>query len=254
MGFFVFMYYLLVSRTYMKDYTELKILKRGQSGTGVLIEHDAGYISPDEPRNQAFINEINKLTTDKVVIIEPLIVYVILQKYGVLNRNGRVYPKEVLIKQNEVYQAAIRERAALGELDHPESTIISGDRISHNIVETWWEGQTLMGKMEIIISPGFIKYGIISCKGDDVANMLRNRLKIGVSSRGVGSLKEGRNGEQIVQEDFEIICWDVVTAPSTPNAWIFTNIQDAKPYVEGIERKQELVEESLIKKLDNFLL
>jgi hypothetical protein len=248
------MCYLLIINAYMKDYTDLKILKRGQSGTGVLIEHDAGYISPDEPRNQSFINEINKLTTDKIVIVEPLIVYVILQKYGVLNRNGRVYPKEVLEKQNQIYQSAIRERAALGELDHPESTIIAGDRVSHNIVETWWEGQTLMGKMEIIMSPGFIKYGIISCKGDDVANMLRNRLKIGVSSRGVGSLKESRNGEQIVQDDFEIICWDVVTAPSTPNAWIFKDIQNAKPYVEGKEYKQTVIEESLIKKLDNFLL
>lgn len=610
----------------MRDYSDLKILKKGQSGTGLLIEHDAGYISPDEPRNLPFINEINKLTTNKIVIAEPLIVYVILQKYGVLNRNGRVYPKEVLIKQNEIYQNAIRERSALGECvpsgtqifttngwvnienvsvgdeiftmnvendrlekqivsntikkkysdkmvhisnnskldmmitkkhkvvlwdrndtpyvltgeelydkilnkdskvshsyiknsalwvgenpeyfelpnsnikikssdwasflgifiaeghtsgsnggknkkivcitqkklktknklielleklpfkysisnnrqfkiydealwvhlkdlgnssqkhiptyaknwsvdlleklfewmligdgknrsyrgkllreyytiserlgddvfevllklgnggsystriqkdryitdkkiinkeveyegelqlikevvkikrliksknskplitihenttkgiyldnrftkvelvdfddyvycvtvpnstwlmryngkiswthncDHPETTVIATDRVSHNILETWWEGQTLMGKMEIIMSPGFINYGIISCKGDDVANMLRNRIKIGVSSRGVGSLKEGRNGEQIVQDDFEIICWDVVTAPSTPNAWIFKDVQDAKPYIEGIERKQGLVEESLKNKLDKFLL
>jgi hypothetical protein len=64
----------------------------------------------------------------------------------------------------------------------------------------------------------------LSTKGDDVANLLRNRIKIGVSSRGVGSLK-GRNGKQIVQEDFEIICWDVVTAPSTPDAWIFKTMK-----------------------------
>ena len=192
----------------MKDinYNDLKVLKKGQTGFGFLIEHDAGYISPEEPRNQAFINEINKIATNKLVIAEPLVVYVILQKYGVLNRNGRIYPESILKKQDEIYQGAIRERAAVGELDHPESTIIAGDRISHNIIETWWEGHTLMGKMEILMTPGFINLGIVSTKGDEVANLLRNRIKIGVSSRGVGSLKEGRNGEQIVQDDFEIIC------------------------------------------------
>ncbi len=236
------------------NYNDIKVLKRGQTGFGYLIEHDAGYISPDEPRNQAFINEIKKLETGKLVIAEPLIVYVILQKHGVLNRNGRVYPEPILKKQNELYQRAIKERSAIGELDHPESSIIAGDRISHNIIETWWEGQTLMGKMEILMTPGYINYGIVSTKGDMVADLLRHRIKIGVSSRGVGSLKEGRNGEQIVQEDFEIICWDVVTAPSTPDAWIFRNVDEARPYVESVEAKKPLTEEKLTDKLNKFLL
>jgi hypothetical protein len=236
------------------NYNDIKVLKRGQTGFGYLIEHDAGYISPDEPRNQPFINEIKKLETGKLVIAEPLIVYVILQKYGVLNRNGRVYPESILKRQNEIYQKAIRERSAVGELDHPESSIIAGDRISHNLIETWWEGQTLMGKMEILMTPGFINYGIVSTKGDEVANLLRNRIKIGVSSRGVGSLKEGKNGEQIVQDDFEIICWDVVTAPSTPDAWIFKNVEEAKPYVESVEVKRTITEEKLSDKLNKFLL
>ena len=231
----------------------LKILKRGQSGTGILIEHDAGFINPDEPRNQPFINEIKKLETGKLVIAEPLVVYVILQKYGVLNRNGRIYPESVLKKQVDMYQKAIRERSAVGELDHPESSIIAGDRISHNITETWWEGKTLMGKMEILMTPGFINYGIVSTKGDEVANLLRNRIKIGVSSRGVGSLVEGRNGEQIVQDDFEIICWDVVTAPSTPDAWIGRSADEMKPYVENVEVKKPLLKESLLDDLDKFL-
>jgi hypothetical protein len=235
------------------NYDKIKTLRRGETGFGYLIEHDAGYISPDEPRNQPFINELRKLETGKLVIAEPLVVYVILQKYGILNRNGRVYPKEILVRQNELYQKAIRERSAVGELDHPESSIIAGDRISHNIIETWWEGHTLMGKMEILMTPGFINYGIVSTKGDEVANLLRNRIKIGVSSRGVGSLKEGRNGEQIVQDDFEIICWDVVTAPSTPDAWIFKNVEEAKPYVENVEIKKPIIKENFIDKLDNFL-
>jgi hypothetical protein len=155
---------------------DLKILKRGEAGTGILIEYDAGFISPDEPRNKPFINEIKKLETGKLAIMEPLVVYVVLQKYGVLNRNGRIYPESILKAQDKVYQEAIRERRAIGELDHPESSIIAGDRISHNIIETWWEGHTLMGKMEILMTPGFINYGIVSTKGDEVANLLRNRF------------------------------------------------------------------------------
>ena len=138
--------------------------------------------------------------------------------------------------------------------DHPESSVIAADRISHNIIETWWEGHTLMGKMEVLMSPGFIKLGIVSTKGDEVANLLRNRIKIGVSSRGVGSLKEGKNGEQIVQDDFEIICWDVVTAPSTPDAWIFKNKEESKPYVENTEIKKPIIKETFNDNLDKFLL
>jgi len=133
------------------------------------------------------------------------------------------------------------------------SSIIAGDRISHNIVETWWEGHTLMGKMEVIMSPGFVNLGIISCKGDDVANLLRNRIKIGVSSRGVGSLKESKDGQQIVQDDYEIICWDVVTAPSTPDAWIGRNHEELKPYVESLNIKKPLLNENLLDDLDKFL-
>lgn len=235
------------------NYNDLKVLKRGQTGFGMLIEHDAGYISPDEPRNQPFINEIKKLNTGKMVLSEPLIVYVILQKFGILNRNGRVYSEQLLKRQDKIYQTAIRERAAIGELDHPESSIIAGDRISHNIIETWWEGNTLMGKMEILMSPGFINYGIVSTKGDEVANLLRHRIKIGVSSRGVGSLKEGPNGEQIVQDDFELICWDIVTAPSTPDAWIFKSHEEASHVSENIDIKGEILSESLNDKLNNFL-
>ena len=234
--------------------SDTKVLKRGESGFGVLIEHDAGFISPDEPRNQPFINEMKKLESGKLAIMEPLIVYVVLQKYNILNRNGRIYPEAILKKQDQIYQQAIRERRAVGELDHPESSVIAGDRISHNITETWWENHTLMGKMEILMTPGFINYGIVSTKGDEVANLLRNRIKIGVSSRGVGSLKEGKDGEQIVQDDFEIICWDVVTAPSTPDAWIGKSSEEMRPYVENTEVKKPMIKENLLNGLDKFLM
>lgn len=227
---------------------DLKILKAGEHGFGYLIEQDAGYISPLDAKNQPLIREFKKLDLGKYDS-ESLIVYVVLQKYGVKNRNGRIYPEEILKRQNELYQQAIRERRAVGELDHPESSIIAGDRISHNIIETWWEGKTLMGKMEILMTEGYKNYGIVSTKGDEVANLLRNNIMIGVSSRGVGSLKEVK-GDFIVQDDFELICWDVVTAPSTPGSWMFKNKEESKPYVENTIINKSKLNESL----DKFLL
>jgi hypothetical protein len=227
---------------------DLKILKAGDTGTGYLIEQDAGYISPLDSRNQPLIREFKKLDAQQFDN-DSLIVYVVLQKYGVKNRNGRIYPEEILKRQNEIYQQAIRERRAVGELDHPESSIIAGDRISHNIIETWWEGKTLMGKMEILMTKGYSNYGIVSTKGDEVANLLRNNIMIGVSSRGVGSLKEVK-GDFIVQDDFELICWDVVTAPSTPGSWMFKNKEESRPYVENRIINKSNLNESL----DKFLL
>ncbi len=229
---------------------DIKTLRSGETGFGILVEQDAGFISPLDSRNQIIIREFEKLDTKTGHgTLDKLIVYVVLQKYNVKNRNGRIYPERILRKQNEIYQQAIRERRAVGELDHPESSVISGDRISHNITETWWEGHTLMGKMEILMTRGYQTYGIVSTKYDLLADLLRQNIMIGVSSRGVGSL-EKINGDDIVQDDFELIGWDAVTAPSTPGSWIFKNREDAKPYVENrIIKKSNLIEG-----LDKFLL
>jgi len=132
--------------------------------------------------------------------------------------------------------------------DHPETSIISNDRISHNILETWWEGKTLLGKLEIIMSPGFINQGIISCQGDQIANLLRKGIMVGVSSRGVGSLEEVA-GKHIVQDDFELICWDIVTSPSTPGSWIFNKKEDMRGFSESKINKKPI----LIDKLNKFL-
>jgi len=229
--------------------SDIKIIKPGYSGFGYLIEQDAGYISPTDSRNKEFISEVKKLDSGNKIIADPLELYVVLQKWGVKNRNGRIYPKDILEREVERYQDLIRERRAIGELDHPESSIIAGDRISHNITQTWWEGKTLMGKMEILMSPGYVNQGIISCKGDEVANLIRNNIMIGVSSRGVGSLRE-INGDQIVQDDFEIICWDVVTSPSTPGSWMFKDKSEAKPFTESTDEKKNI----LINNINKFLL
>jgi len=229
---------------------ELSTLRAGEIGTGYLIEQDAGYISPSDERNLPFINEIKNLERGKQVIVEPLYVYAVLQKYGIKNRNGRVYPEAVLRTQEQAYQQLIQEKRALGELDHPESSIISGSKVSHNIVEMWWEGNTLMGKLEILMTPGFVNLGIASTMGDHVANLLRLGIKVGVSSRGVGSVEDVQ-GVQLVQSDFELICWDVVTNPSTPGSWIFNSPNEKAEYQENVE----IIKPSLLEGgLDKFLL
>ena len=215
---------------------------------GILIEYDAGYISPKD--NKHFINEINKLTRGESIVEEPLVVYAVMQKYGVENRNGRIYPESILRKEAENYLKLIKDKRAMGEADHPESSIVAISRISHNVVELWWEGNVLMGKLEIIMSPGFVNQGIISCEGDQVANLLRKGLKIGVSSRGVGSLQK-ENGKNIVQDDFELICWDVVTSPSTPGSWIYNEEPTREQQMSESDTKKD--KELLIDSLDDFL-
>jgi hypothetical protein len=215
----------------------------------ILIEYDAGYISPKD--NRHLVNEVSKLTQGQPIIEEPLIVYAVMQKYGVQNRNERVYPEAILKREAENYLKLIQEKRALGEADHPESSIVAVSRISHNVVDLWWEGNVLMGKLEIIMSPGFVNQGIISCEGDRVANFLRKGLKIGVSSRGVGSLeKEG--GKNVVQDDYELICWDIVTSPSTPGSWIYSEEPSREQQMsESISKKNN---DNLNDSLNNFLL
>jgi hypothetical protein len=229
---------------------DLKILPAGRYGTGILIEQDAGYINTEDKRNKSIINELNKVDVGKGgIITDPLVLYVVLQKWGVKNRNGRIYPEPILKQQTEEYQQLIKEGRAFGELDHPETSIIQTDRISHRILETWWDGKTLMGKMEIIMSPAFVEQGIVCTMGDHAANLIRKGGMIGVSSRGVGSLQDIA-GDAIVQDDFELICWDIVTSPSTPGSWMFKNQEEAKPFMES-EKKQKTL---LGDKLDKFLI
>jgi len=227
----------------------IEVLKGNElNKKGILIEYDAGYISPKD--NKHFINEINKLTRGDSIVEEPLVVYAVMQKYGVENKNERVYPENILRKEAENYLVLINEKRAMGEADHPESSIVAISRVSHNVVELWWEGNVLMGKLEILMSPGFVNQGIISCEGDQVANLLRKGLKIGVSSRGVGSLKK-ENGRNVVQDDFELICWDVVTSPSTPGSWIYSEEPNREQQMsEATEKKDK---DLLIDSLDTFL-
>ena len=229
---------------------ELKVLGQNEVGRGILIEYDAGYISAKD--NEQILAEMTK----DLDFSGDLVLYAVLQKYGVPNKNGRIYPENVLRRENEKYQTLIKKGGALNELNHPASSLIDLDRVSHSILETWWDGNILMAKIKIFTSPGWKKAGIISCKGDQVANLLQNGATLGISSRGVGSLKNIK-GQNIVQDDFEIVCFDIVSSPSTPGAYIFSDPSERDQYQESEQPQQEPEKmdrmKSLMGKLDNFL-
>ena len=229
---------------------DLLEIKSGNEGFGYLIEKDAGFIDAQDPRNEKVVSELKSITTGNIEIVDRFKIFAVFQKYGIKNANGRIYPEKILRKQVEIYKEKILDRRSYGELNHPESVSIDGERLAFGITNLWWENHTLVGEAELILSPGFVKYGIISCVGDKVANYLRLGWRIGVSSRGLGSVEKDRfSGEYIVQEDFEITCWDIVTDPSTPLAYIAVNKEDTKQWVEGKTINKDRINEGL----DNFL-
>ncbi len=227
----------------------MKVLGPNETGKGILIEYDAGHISPEDYKNKNIITEMQNKDTD-----QDLILYAVLQKFDTPNKNGRIYPENLLKRENEKYQTIIKKGSALNELNHPSSSLIDLDRVSHTILETWWEGKTLMGKIKILTSPGWKKMGIVSCKGDQAAMLILNGVTLGISSRGVGSLKQVK-GQNIVQDDFELVCFDLVSSPSTPGAYVFQDINDKDKFNETVEEKPIVDDrmKKLMGKLDSFL-
>lgn len=215
------------------DRKNLVEIRKGESGTGLLIEHD-GYISIDCGDNKKLFEDINSNTDDDFHCPRHFIVSAVFQKYGVENANGRIYPEHVLKKEVERYMTKINESRAIGELNHPSESVIDLSRVAMNIIELHWEGRTLVGKLELLTSPGFRKYGIISNQADQAANLLLSGIKIGVSSRGLGTVTN-KMGVLYVSDDYEIVCWDIVGDPSTPQAWITPEDNIPQQYIESKE-------------------
>ena len=237
----------------------LRILNPTETGKGILVEYDAGYISPNEEHNATLIRESKSMLDHS----KPFEFYAVLQKYNTPNRNGRIYPERILKREAENYKKMIDKGVALSELNHPESSLIDLDRVSHIITEIWWEGNVLMGKLKLLTSPGFHERGIVSTKGDMAANYLRQGVTLGISSRGVGSLKKvGEQNE--VQEDFELICFDLVSSPSTPGAYLFSQPEERFNFEENLEEENKMKVQrqvgdngnkalDLMKKLNDYL-
>ena len=228
----------------------MRVLEAREIGHGILVEHD-GHIKPTDNTNM--LREMAKDDFGGEIYMNA-----ILQKYDTPNRNGRIYPEKILRRENDRYQEVIKKGGAISELNHPESSLIDLDRASHIITETWWEGNRLIGKLKLLTSPAYLKEGVISCVGDMAANLLRQGVTLGISSRGVGSLtKNGEHNE--VQDDFELICFDLVSSPSTPGSYLFKEDETA----DSVDEPTDVVESSnsegldkslsMMSKLDNFL-
>ena len=142
---------------------------------------------------------------------KPLVMTGILQKADTVNRNGRIYPYEILKREVEKYMELVESNTAGGELDHPDSAVVSLANVSHRVIDMWWQGKDLYGK-------------VLVAEDVDAGRKLKGLLKagftLGISSRGVGSVKS-QGGKDIVQEDFELIAFDFVSSPSTPGAYLF---------------------------------
>ena len=132
-----------------------------------------------------------------------------MQKFDTPNGNGRVYSKKILQREVENYWKLVNERRALGELDHPDDSVINLKNASHLVTDMWWDGPALMGKVEILDTPS----------GKILKNLAESGVTLGISSRGLGSVRESQ-GQTIVEDDFQLICFDFVSEPSTPGAFM----------------------------------
>lgn len=149
-----------------------------------------------------------------------LLVKGVLQRADAKNQNGRVYPQEVLMREATKYSDVnIKERRALGELDHPDSSVVNLNNVSHNIVEMHWSGKDLVGTVEILSTPS----------GNILKELFKCGIKLGISSRGLGSVKQLGENSVEVQDDFELIAFDFVSNPSTHGAFL-------KPMHESVDR------------------
>ena len=125
------------------------------------------------------------------------------------NGNGRIYPTNILEREINNYKQVVRDKRALGELDHPESSIINLNNVSHMVLDVWMDGKAVMGKLKVLDTPS----------GRILRSLIEGGAQLGISSRGLGSVQE-RNGQTMVQDDFQLICFDMVSDPSTPGAYM----------------------------------
>ena len=135
----------------------------------------------------------------------------VMQRSDAQNGNGRVYPHAILEREIGNYAKLVKERRALGELDHPEDSVINLKNASHMVTEVWWDGKDVMGKVQVLNTPS----------GQVLRSLVESGVKLGISSRGLGSVHESQ-GRTIVEDDFQLICFDFVSEPSKTGAFMMT--------------------------------
>ena len=160
-----------------------------------------------------------------------------LQEGGVVNGNQRMYPPQVIMREVKNYEKLVSENRALGELDHPENNIISLEKVSHRVTAIWMEGNVAMGKVQVLNTPA----------GKILQELVNGGCKMGISSRGMGSVREDK-GTTIVEDDFQLICFDFVSEPSTPGAFM---MQESKNFQDRIFTKADRINRLLNEVLDD---
>ena len=148
-----------------------------------------------------------------------------MQTCGVRNGNGRVYSETILKREVQNYAKIVQERRALGELDHPEDSVVNLKNASHMVTDLWWDGNDVMGKVQVLNTPS----------GQVLRSLVECGVKLGISSRGLGTVTE-TNGVSEVNDDFQLICFDFVSEPSTPGAFM---VKEAKMQESNIFTKSD---------------
>ena len=161
-----------------------------------------------------------------------------LQQADVENGNGRIYPYNVLAREVKNYEKLVKESRALGELDHPDDSVINLKNASHLVTSIWMEGEAVMGKVKVLDTPS----------GKVLKSLVEAGVTLGISSRGMGSVVD-KNGKTYVQEDFQLICFDFVSEPSTPEAFMVKEAKDLQP--TNILTKADKINRLLNEVLDN---
>ena len=184
------------------------------------------------------INSYDEFKYNKDVILEAInsdgktYLSGILQRANTVNQNGRIYPREVLSREVKNYQKFIIENRALGELDHPDSTVVNLKNVSHIIREAYMEGDVVYGKLEVLSTPS----------GKILQSLINSGVKLGISSRGIGSTTQ-KGDYHIVQDDFQLICFDMVSEPSTPEAFMLKEGREvSEKEIKNIFNKSDRVD------------
>lgn len=152
-----------------------------------------------------------------------------------LNGNGRKYPIQTLKREVQKYMSVVKDNRAVGELDHPDDSVVNLKNASHMVTEMWWDGNSLMGKIKVLSTPS----------GMTLRALINDGVKIGISSRGLGSVRES-SGATIVEDDFQLICFDIVSEPSTPQAFMDKVVRESKGQ-DKVSKVKSLIE-SILKK------
>lgn len=158
----------------------------------------------------------------------------ILATAEVKNGNGRYYSKKIWDREIDKYMDSVKTNRAVGELDHPESSVINLKNVCHNIKDIWWNGDHIMGKIEILPTPS----------GNILQALINSGITVGVSSRGMGSVKQ--MGETLeVQDDFELLCWDFVSTPSNPGSWMAPLNESLNSAIKNNNKANDIIREIL---------